>query len=253
MRLRPHTPKDHSHETTATAYGAFARIARGAPRPRNRLRPYNPDSNNDSLINAIDLLDLIPLYAQPFLPSPDDLDSTNEIQSLFLSGDTLFLIPDGGFIQLTSLAANLDSSLAELLVESSGIEDSIANLHIIDADLDGIPDAYRHYDCATACNRLITPEGSDWRILEGRDVERNADVLLPALLSAYPNDDLDPSSTIMWYWIDDEYIPGSKNDRFLLTINDQNVQYSARNINNDSTTGGTGEDLPFGCVCVRQP
>lgn len=210
--------------------------------------PYNPDSNNDSLINAIDLLDLIPLYAQPFLPSPDDLDSTNEIQSLFLSGDTLFLIPDGGFIQLTSLAVNLDSSLAELLVESSGIEDSIANLHIIDADLDGIPDAYRHYDCATACNRLITPEGSDWRILEGRDVERNADVLLPALLSAYPNDDIDPGNTLMYYWTDDAWEP-SKNDRYMLTINGENVQYSPQSINNDSAS----EVLPFGCVCVRQP
>jgi len=210
--------------------------------------PYNPDSNNDSLINAIDLLDLIPLYAQPFLPSSDDLDSTNEIQSLFLSGDTLFLVPDGGFIQLTSLAANLDSSLAELLVESSGIEDSIANLHIIDSDLDGIPDAYRHYDCATACNRLITPEGSDWRILEGRDVERNADVLLPALLSAYPNDDIDPGNTLMYYWTDDAWEP-SKNDRYMLTINGENVQYSPQSINNDSAS----EVLPFGCVCVRQP
>ena len=67
----------------------------------------NPDSNNDSLINAIDLLDLIPLYAQPFLPSADDLDSTNEIQSLFLgikNHDITICCCHSGGVSIGSLA-----------------------------------------------------------------------------------------------------------------------------------------------------
>jgi hypothetical protein len=51
--------------------------------------PYNPDSNADSLINVPDILSIIPLFGQEFLPSEDDLDSTNEIQSLYISNDTL--------------------------------------------------------------------------------------------------------------------------------------------------------------------
>jgi hypothetical protein len=65
--------------------------------------PYNPDVNADSLINLPDMLGVLPLFGQPFLPSEDDLDSTNEIQSLYLSGDTLYLIPDGGYIPLNQL------------------------------------------------------------------------------------------------------------------------------------------------------
>ena len=65
--------------------------------------PYNPDSNSDSLINVTDLLQIFPLFGQPFLPSDDDLDNENEIQSLYISNDTLYLIPNGGFILLEDL------------------------------------------------------------------------------------------------------------------------------------------------------
>lgn len=66
--------------------------------------PYNPDANNDSLITVPDIMSILPLFGQEFLPSEDDLDSENEIQSLYLSGDTLYLIPAGGFILLSDLA-----------------------------------------------------------------------------------------------------------------------------------------------------
>jgi hypothetical protein len=65
--------------------------------------PYNPDANADSLIGVPDMINLLPLFGQPFLPSDDDLDSTNEIQILQISGDTLFLIPGGGFVLLQDI------------------------------------------------------------------------------------------------------------------------------------------------------
>lgn len=83
--------------------------------------PYNPDSNADSLINALDVLSIIPLYGQEFLPSQDDLDSTNEIQSLYISNDTLYLVPGGGFILLGDIAppVDYDSLVTTLSVDST--------------------------------------------------------------------------------------------------------------------------------------
>jgi hypothetical protein len=83
--------------------------------------PYNPDSNSDSLINVTDLLQIFPLFGQPFLPSDDDLDNENEIQSLYISNDTLYLIPNGGFILLGDLAPdfNYDSLATTLSMDST--------------------------------------------------------------------------------------------------------------------------------------
>jgi hypothetical protein len=83
--------------------------------------PYNPDSNADSLINLPDMLSILPLFGQPFLPSEDDLDSENEIQSLYLTDDTLYLIPNGGFILLSDLlpAFSYDSLLSSLVTDST--------------------------------------------------------------------------------------------------------------------------------------
>ena len=55
------------------------------------------------------------------MPSDDDLDNENEIQSLYISNDTLYLIPNGGFILLGDLAPdfNYDSLATTLSMDST--------------------------------------------------------------------------------------------------------------------------------------
>ena len=210
--------------------------------------PYNPDSNNDSLINAIDLLDLIPLYAQPFLPSPDDLDSTNEIQSLFLSGDTLFLVPDGGFISLASLASGIDSTLSDLLgAQASLPSDTVQNIAIYDPDNDGEVNEINYWECATFCNRLTTAESDNWRVISMDDVAKNYDILLPAMLDLYPNETIPVTSDQSLYWTLD------RNDSFnhvILLYGGQGNE-TLQPVIRSPHVANNGEDHPFGCMCIH--
>jgi hypothetical protein len=100
--------------------------------------PYNPDINYDSLINITDLIGFLPLFGDEFLPADDDLDSTNEIQSLYLSNDTLYLIPNGGFVILSS-------------VSGSGSESEDIEYFFVDEDFDEVLDEMHWFECMGKC------------------------------------------------------------------------------------------------------
>jgi len=122
--------------------------------------PYNPDVNADSLINLPDMLGVLPLFGQPFLPSEDDLDSTNEIQSLYLSGDTLYLIPNGGYILIQNLISSPSSEYT---------------LQCVDMGI-GLPCAPQG-GLDTTAYPLASTDGYEYRLDRGCPTGFNADIL----------------------------------------------------------------------------
>ena len=62
--------------------------------------PYNPDFDGDTIIDALDVLQVLGLFGSQWLPADDDLDSTNELQTLSLISDTLWLLPGDSFVVL---------------------------------------------------------------------------------------------------------------------------------------------------------
>jgi hypothetical protein len=61
--------------------------------------PYNPDVDENQFINTNDLASFLTVYGGPFISDDDDVDVTNELQELILSGDTLF-ISDANYVIL---------------------------------------------------------------------------------------------------------------------------------------------------------
>ena len=62
--------------------------------------PGYPGSNVQSLISLPDMFSILPLYGQLFMASHNDLNNDHEVQSLYLSGDTLNINPSGGIQSL---------------------------------------------------------------------------------------------------------------------------------------------------------
>jgi hypothetical protein len=54
--------------------------------------PYNPDADDNQLINSTDLGSFLAVYGGPFFSEDDDTDITNELQTLYLNGDTLGIV-----------------------------------------------------------------------------------------------------------------------------------------------------------------
>lgn len=116
--------------------------------------PYNPDANMDSLINSVDVISLIQYFGLEFLPTEDDLDNTNEIQSFELSGDTLFLVPDGGFVVLSELGSLLNTDLPP---------DTLQH-HVVDADGDSVGERMSWLECKGACQNSTQEGKTDWHV-----------------------------------------------------------------------------------------
>jgi hypothetical protein len=195
--------------------------------------PYNPDLDGDTIIDALDVLEVIQLFGSQWLPADDDLDSLNEIQSLVLQNDSLLLLPFGGGIPLGQLVSTI------IVEDSNDPIEAVA----IDLDSNGEIDRMQFWECRTYCSRLDSLGHIDWRMPSFDDMTLNWDVFWP-MLEITPTFNGD-----QYLWTSTYLSTGNVIGETIILYRDTNGSGETRFEN--TNTGGAG-DAP-GCVCARGP
>ena len=195
--------------------------------------PYNPDFDGDTIIDALDVLQVVSIFGSDWLPSDDDLDPLNEIQSLVLQNDSLLLLPFGGGIPLGQLVSTI------IVEDSNDPIDAVG----IDLDSNGEIDRMKFWECRTYCSRLDSLGHTDWRMPSFDDMTLNWDVFWP-MLEITPTFNGDQR-----LWTSTSVSTGSFIGETIVLYRDTNDSGDTRF--ESTNTGGSGE-AP-GCVCARGP
>jgi hypothetical protein len=131
---------------------------------RSQNAPYNPDSDENQVISASDLGSFLAVYGGPFVSEDDDVDVTNELQELSLSGDTLFI-------------SNANYVIIEGISEIPGVlQDPPPGLGPLNAVSVGF---LGYVKCWYACDTLSSDGFTDWHMLTSDELFRNAEYIEP--------------------------------------------------------------------------
>lgn len=191
---------------------------------RAQNAPYNPDADDNQYINTNDLGSFLAVYGGPFFSEDDDVDVTNELQELSLSGDTLFIsdanyVVIGGLSELPGLVQGPPPGEGPLSATSAGF--------------------LGYVKCWFACDTLTTDGFDDWHMLTADELFRNADYIEPFV-----------QSSDLWF-----YIP--KDSDFGYNIGNTDGGGSAPYVwwfanQSNFGIGATTAHGSIGCLCTRK-
>jgi len=153
--------------------------------------PYNPDADDNQYINTNDLGSFLAVYGGPFISDDDDVDVTNELQQLSISGDTLF-ISDGNYVLLPQPEAQPPAPVD--VFPPGEVESAyIGNVGYV--------------FCWYSCDTLASGGNSDWHMITDIEIFSRAEQFFP---------EAQQGST--WYLVPDNspfrYSGGSSDDAF---------------------------------------
>jgi len=126
--------------------------------------PYNPDADNNQLINTSDLGSFLAVYGGPFFSEDDDVDVTNELQQLSISGDTLF-ISNGNYVLLPQPEVQLPAN-NQAFPPGEVESEYIGNMGYV--------------FCWYSCDTLNSGGNSDWHMVTDVEIFSKAEQFYPA-------------------------------------------------------------------------